>query len=259
VTGRRRALLVVGAFFSGMPLTGPRRAAAQREGGARRRGRAAPRGAATGGPVSLQQPLAGAEVDWQAGLVIARAGAAADIRLPGPGPARAAAEQQARGRAAELLRGALKQLPLRRGRRPAPRAIEAALARLRPMQIEYQSNGGVLLSLAVRFGDLVAPAPEDNRAGWHKHAGGQEHEGEGELPDLVLAVESMPFEVAPTVLAEGKELAVSFAVYRIGVPPSGARAFAARPDNAGRLLVTGASKPPLSGPRAVVYVRSPAP
>ena len=48
--------------------------------------------ARAGTPVSLVRPLAGAEVDWSAGTVTARAGAAADMRMPSPDAARPGAK-----------------------------------------------------------------------------------------------------------------------------------------------------------------------
>jgi hypothetical protein len=201
-------------------------------------------------PPSLVRPLGEAEVDWAAGLVLARAGAAADIRLPGPEAVRAAAERQARKRATEILRRSLKDLPLGRGRKPSEKAVEAGLAHARPVRTEYQSNGGVLLTLGVAFADLAErkparPAPVGKPAP-------ADHD---DAPALALAVDTMPFEAAPTLLFGRKELTAGAAAYRLGEPPAGTRAVPVKRDKDGRLVVPPAGSPgDLGVPRVLIFL-----
>ena len=77
---------------------------------------------------ALIRPLAEAEVDWTAGTITVNAGAAADMRMPGPQTARPGAERRARAAATEKLRAALRLLPLRKGQKPTDKEIETALA-----------------------------------------------------------------------------------------------------------------------------------
>ena len=102
-------------------------------------------------PASLVRPLAGAEVDWSTGTVTASAGAAADMRMPSPDAARPGAERRARAAAIEKLRVALRALPLRGNERLSEKQVEAALGRASTTRSEYQSNGGVVLGVGVKF------------------------------------------------------------------------------------------------------------
>jgi hypothetical protein len=203
----------------------------------------------------LVRPLGKAVVDWQQGLVMARAGAAADLRLPGVDAPRAGAVRAARGRAAEVLRVALRKLPLGRGRKTSPGDIDAALARLQVIEPEYQSNGGVWLSAGVRFHDLTSPAPVPKP--------GTPGPAAPPPTELVLAVASMPLEVAPIIVVAGKRHQLAAAVYRIGRPPKGAGALSVRRNGKGQLVLPrpppGAGEPParLDGARALIYVRTP--
>ncbi|HEY0706275.1 MAG TPA: hypothetical protein VGG33_05725 [Polyangia bacterium] len=216
----------------------------------------------------LLRPLAGAEVDWEAGTVTVEAGAAADLQMPGPDAARAAAQRQARAQATAILKDALRALPLGGGRKLSTAAAAAAAGRAKIANIDHQSNGGVILRLQVSFADLTEPvsgpagareesaavpdagveAPSPTRAG--KKADDDEA--------IAIAVASMPLSVAPEVVVDGKERTLGSAVYRLGEPPSGKAALAAKKDKTGRLLL---KLPPgeaarLEGARAVIFVRS---
>ncbi len=103
----------------------------------------------------LVRTVGDAQVDWTAGTVTCQGGAAANLDLPGPDHARTAAERLARQRATVKLAEALQMLPLGADRRPSSAAIEAAVARARVKEIEYQSNGGVRLSIELTFADLT--------------------------------------------------------------------------------------------------------
>jgi hypothetical protein len=188
----------------------------------------------------LVRPVGKAVVDWEEGVVFARAGAAADLRLPGVDAPRAGAVRAARGKAAKELKVAVAKIPLGKGRKRVPAAVEAALEKGQVLDPDFQTNGGVVLALGVQLAHLVEAPPAQTKAA-----------------PLVLAVASMPFEVAPTVLVKGKPYPLASAVYRLGKPPRDAQAITARRDGKGRLVL---SKPPAdlqpAGARATIYVRS---
>ena len=99
-------------------------------------------------PSAFKRAVAGSEVDWSTGSLTAQAGSAAEMRMPGPNAARPGAERRARAAAEAKLLAALRELGLDK---PSRTALDhAAVSR-----IEYQSNGGVVLWLSVRFADLV--------------------------------------------------------------------------------------------------------
>ncbi|MGB8298597.1 MAG: hypothetical protein WCG85_24490 [Polyangia bacterium] len=176
-------------------------------------------------PASLIRPLAGAEVDWSAGMVTASGGAAADMRMPSPAAARPGAERRARAAAVEKLRAALSALPVRGSQRLGEKQVEAALGRASTTRIEYQSNGGVVLWVGVRFTDLVASATATTTAMTTATATGS----------VVLAVGAMPLELAPLLVSGGKETVVCSARYHQRPPPAGA--ISVRRDDKGRLLL----------------------
>jgi hypothetical protein len=200
---------------------------------------------------ALVRPLGEAEVDWSRGLVRARAGAAADLRMPGPDSARADAQRRARNRGLALLRTALADLPLGPGRKPSKTAIEAALTRVKTPTVDYQSNGGVLLEVQVGFGDLDAPAAKPAPRGEKPPA----EPAEPAEPGLTIAVPSMPLEAMPTLLLRKQDLPVT-AVYRVGDPPRGVTAVRARRDKAGRLLLPAATASPRPRTPVLIYVRT---
>jgi hypothetical protein len=179
--------------------------------------------------------LAEAEVDWTAGTVTANAGAAADMRMPGPQTARPGAERRARATASDKLRSALRLLPLRKGQKPTDKEIESALAHAQTSRTEYQSNGGVVLWLRVSFADLSeTPSPSPN--------------------PLVLAAKSMELQARPVALVEGKEVTLQRVGYRQGQAP--AEATHVQIDGQGRIILDKAC--PLeqlaAGP-VVIYVQ----
>ena len=215
----------------------------------------------------LVRPLGKAVVDWQEGVVTARAGAAADLRLPGVDASRVGAVRAARGKAAAVLQSALAKLPMGAGRKTAPGHIDAALERVQVIEPQYQSNGGVVLAVGVRFDDLGAPPVSGARC--HRcqircksgaTSGAVAVAKPPAPPQLVLSIASMPLEVAPTVLARGKPYRLAAAVYRIGRPPRDAAALPVRRDRKGRLVLSGTRAGPteLEGARALIYVRAPA-
>ena len=191
---------------------------------------------------SLGRPLAGAEVDWSAGTVTASAGAAADMRMPSPAAARPGAERRARAAALDKLRAALRALPLRGKQRLGEKQVEAALGHASTTRIEYQSNGGVVLWVGVRFTDLVASATTTSTS---------------TTTGLVaLAVGAMPLELAPLLVAGAKEIVLGHARYHQGPPPAGA--ISVRRDDKGRLLLPSGSETTLdqlAGGPVVIYLQ----
>ena len=183
-------------------------------------------------PAAFKRAVAGTEVDWSAGAITAQAGAAADIRMPGPSAARPGAERRARAAAEEKLRVALRELG--QGKKLEDKAAQATVSR-----VEYQSNGGVVMWLAVRFADLVPAKPAS----------------------VSLKVASMPFVLAPVVVAGGKTAATAVATYR---PASDCPkdALPARRDGAGRLVLSDAGAglvDSLAGQAVVIYLEKPQP
>jgi hypothetical protein len=198
----------------------------------------------------LVRPLADAEVDWAAGTITARGGAAADMGLPTAEMARPGAERRARADALAKLRAALAELPVAPSVKLHAAAVDAALARAHRDSVDYQSNGGVLLTLGLAFAELRAPKDKPPAPD-----AGAEIAKEKE-PAHALAVASMPFELAPRIVAGEHEASSAWAVYRQGPAPS--NAIAVRRDKAGRLVLPkGEAKAlqKLAGAPVVIYVQ----
>jgi len=205
-----------------------------------------------------------AEVDWEAGTVSVRAGAAVDMRLPGPEAARPAARRAAEKAGAERLAKALEKLTYSGGvRLSRAKAVQAA-ARAKTKDLEYQSNGGVLLTLEVAFDDLVQPPKPELEAKKVSARDKGDVDAERAVPDepaeIRLSVTSMPLEVAPRVYSGGIDTTLLTAVYRLGeAPKTGARVFSAKRDRQGRLTFT--SPAPVvrqlaSGAHATIFLRT---
>jgi hypothetical protein len=190
--------------------------------------------AQAGEPQAFRRPLVDAEIDWSAGAVTAQGGGAADIRMPGPHAARPGAERRARAAAEDKLRAAVREL--RQGKKLDEKT---ALERASIARIEYQSNGGVVLWLALRLSDLVTAKP----------AG------------VSLRVASMPLALAPVVAAGGKTAALGLATYRPAAEcPKDA--VAARRDAGGRLVLSDKDAKlldSLAGAAVVIYLDRPQP
>jgi hypothetical protein len=200
----------------------------------------------------LVRPLGEGEIDWSAGTITARGGAAADLRMPTAEIARPGAERRAKAAALAKLRAALQSLPLHPGGKLSPAELEAALGRAHPESVDYQSNGGVLLNMSVAFGDIVPPREKEKP---HADAGA---ESTRKAPEQALSVASMPFALAPRVVAGEREASLSWAVYRTGAPPAGVEAIAVKPDAKGRLVLPrteAKALQKLAGSPVVIYVQ----
>lgn len=185
-------------------------------------------------PAAYRRALAEAEVDWGAGTLTAQAGAAADVRMPNVNAARPGAERRARAAAEEKLRKAVRELV--QGRDVD---VQTAVARAVVSRSEYQSNGGVVLWLTVRFAELLDAPPAA----------------------LALRVASMPFTFAPAVAVGAKTATLGFATYRPAAECPKA-ALSARRDGHGRLVLADADAKQLeslAGAAVVIYLEKPSP
>jgi hypothetical protein len=182
----------------------------------------------------------GVEIDWRAGTVTAEGGAAADLHMPGAEVARAGAVRRAEAAARGRLERALTALPLG-GERKLPAAAAArAVAHARTTSTDYQSNGGALVRVTVRFADWLEPPP-----------------AEGAPAAITLAVPSMRLAASPLAKVGDAERPLGAAVYRVGAPPADARAVAAKVDHGGRLVIEAKHAPAadkLAAGTAVIYV-----
>lgn len=179
----------------------------------------------------FKRTLAEAEVDFGAGTITAQAGAADDLRMPGANAARPGAERRARAAAEAKLRIAAGALV-----GGETKLAKSALERAVVSRTEYQSNGGVVLWLSLRFSDLVPAA---------------------EAP-IALKVTSMPLGFAPSLTAAGKDIQLGFATYRFSSASSTPRdAIAVRRDGKGRLVLPATEAKridSLAGAAVVIYL-----
>jgi hypothetical protein len=173
---------------------------------------------------ALTRAVAGAEVDFAAGTISARGGGAADWRMPSPDVARPGAERRARAAALAKIRAALEALGVEK-------PSDATLARAKPVNVDYQSNGGVLLTLALRFADL----------------------NETKAEPVAVSVAAMTPELIPKMVSGDRTVTPAFATYRAGAAPAGA--IAARRDRHGKLLVDAAALDKLADAPVVIYVQ----
>ena len=163
----------------------------------------------------LVRPLGKVVVDWEEGVVIARAGAAADLRLPGVDAPRLGAVRAARGRAAKELKVALAKIPLGRGRKRVPAALDAALERGQVLEPDYQTNGGVVLALGVQLAHLVEPPPAPaatSRRGTKPARQDRRHR-------WCSPCRACRSRWRPPWSIKGKPYPLASAVYRLGKPP----------------------------------------
>jgi hypothetical protein len=180
-------------------------------------------------PSTFKRTVAGVEVDWSAGSITAQTGAAADLRMPGPHAARPGAERRARAAAEVKLAAALGELGLDTAAKDKTAVDHAVVSR-----IEYQSNGGVVLWLSLRFAD-VAPAKAAPKP---------------------LRIEAAPFEFAPMLVAGGKEVRVASATYR-AASACPKDAVPVRRDDKGRLVLPATPADlidSLAGSAVVIYL-----
>jgi hypothetical protein len=180
----------------------------------------------------------GVEIDWRTGTLTANGGSAADLRMPGADVARAGSVRRAEAEARERLQRALATLPLGGERKLPPAAAARAVAHARTTATDYQSNGGALVHVTVRFADWLEPPP-----------------AAGAPAVLTLAVPAMRLAASPLAKIGDAESPLGAAVYRVGPPP--ADAVAAKLDHRGRLVIEARHAPAadkLAAGTAVIYV-----
>jgi hypothetical protein len=166
----------------------------------------------------LKETLAGAAVDWETGTIAASAGAAADLRMPSVDQSRPGAQRRAQAGAAAKLRAALASLPLGSGNKLTTAEIDRAVGRARPVDVQYQSNGGAIVRSELRFGDWLDPPSPPN--------------------PVSIAIASGRLAAAPAARVGKRDVRIGAAVYRVGhAAPKDA--LKATVDKDGRLVVPG--------------------
>ena len=194
---------------------------------------------------ALKQTLAGSAVDWEAGTISASGGAAADLRMPSVDLSRPGAQRRAHAAAVAKLRAALTTLPLGSGNKLTAAEIDRAVGRARDVDVQYQSNGGAIVRVEIRFGDwLETPSAADG---------------------IAVAVASMHLSAAPTARVGKRDVRIGAAVYRVaegkggknvGGNATGAAVADGRVDKDGRLVLSGDAQLPdrLARGQVIIYV-----
>jgi hypothetical protein len=142
----------------------------------------------------------------------------------------------------EKLRAALRALPVRGSERLGEKQVDAALSHADTTRIEYQSNGGVVLWVGVRFDDLLGKTPASASS--------------SVTGPVALTVGAMPLELAALVVSDGREIVARHVRYQQGPPP--ADAISVRRDDKGRLVLPKGSEPTLellAGGPVVIYLQ----
>ena len=185
---------------------------------------------------ALKQTLAGAAVDWEVGTISATGGAAADLRMPSVDLSRPGAQRRARAAAVAKLRAALVTLPLGSGNKLTGPEIDRALARARDVDVQYQSNGGAIVRVELRFGDwLEKPAGPDGFA---------------------VAVSAIRLGAAPTARVGKRDVRVGAAVYRVTEAKTVKNVADGKVDTDGRIVLSGDAELPdrLARGQVIIYV-----
>jgi len=185
---------------------------------------------------ALKQTLAGAAIDWEAGTIAATGSAAADLRMPSVDLSRPGAQRRAQAAAVAKLRAALAALPLGAGAKLTAAEIDRAVGRARALDVQYQSNGGAIVRMEVRFGDwLETPSAADGFA---------------------VAVSSMHLSAAPTARIGKRDVRVGAAVYRVAEGKAAKNAADGKVDKEGRLVLSGDAQLPdrLARGQVIIYV-----
>jgi hypothetical protein len=129
---------------------------------------------------------------------------------------------------------------VRGSERLGEKQVDAALSHASTTRIEYQSNGGVVLWVGVRFDDLLGKAPSLS----------------SDTRPVVLAVGAMSLELTPLLAVGGQEIVARHVRYQQGPPP--ADAISVRRDDKGRLVFPTGAEPALdrlAGGPVVIYLQ----
>jgi hypothetical protein len=167
----------------------------------------------------LRDSVAGADVSWDKGTLSVSAGAAADLRMPSVDLARPGAERRALATGQTKLRAALAALPLGQGHKLTAPEIDRAVGRARSIDVQYQSNGGAVVRVEVKFGDWLEAPPEPPAV-------------------LALAVKSTRLGAAPTARVGGRDVRIGAATYVMG-DAAPKNVVDAKVDKEGRLVLAG--------------------
>ena len=171
------------------------------------------------GGAPLKETRAGVDIDWEAGTIAASGGAAADLRMPSVDLSRPGAQRRAQAAAVTKLRSALASLPLGAGSKLTAPEIDRAAGRARAVDVQYQSNGGAIVRVEIRFGDwLETPNP---------------------AVALELDVPTSHLAAAPTARIGKRDVRVGAAVYRMSEGKGDKKRPDARVDKDGRLVLAG--------------------
>lgn len=207
----------------------------------------------------LVQEEQGAVVNWRKGVVSATAGAAPEHRMPSADVARPGAERRARAAARARIGQVLRQLPLGGGRHLDDQAITRALDRARVVDVDYQSNGGVVVTLEVPFGAWAPRTISESTpdGGAAQGPPGSSPPPSLDRPRLVLALGEGRLGAAPVIVVGGRELEPSGVRYSTGAAPSsGPRPVKARSDKKGRLTVDASVSPAdVAGQPVLIYLQ----
>lgn len=201
-------------------------------------------GAALGAAADpLVQEESGAVVNWRRGLVSATAGAAPDHRMPSADVARPGAERRARATAHTHLGEVLRKLPLGGGRHLDDKAVKRALEQARIADVDYQSDGGAVVTLEVPFGSWDSPSSHSSPS-------------PSEPTPVAIAVNEAHLSADPILVVGTRELNAGPVRYALGTAPAGAgRPLKARADKKGRLVVEASGVPELAGQPLLIYVQ----
>jgi hypothetical protein len=134
---------------------------------------------------------------------------------------------------------------VRGGQRLGEKEVEAALSHASTTRIEYQSNGGVVLWVGVKFTDLVASDTATPFGGFGADNPPHQPPRASRAPvaateSVALAVAAMPLELAPLLVSGGKEIVAGPVRYHQGPAPAGT--ISLRRDDKGRLLLPNGSE-----------------
>jgi hypothetical protein len=160
--------------------------------------------------------------------------------MPSVDLSRPGAQRRAQAAAVAKLRAALVSLPLGSGNKLTNPEIERALGRARPVDVQYQSNGGAVVRVEIRFGDwLETPnLPSNPKDGF------------------AVAVPSIHLGAAPTARIGKRDVRVGAAVYRITGGKVDKSVADAKVDKDGRLVLSGDAQLPdkLARGQVMIYV-----
>ena len=126
-------------------------------------------------------------------------------------------------------------MPLGAGAKLTNPEIDRAVGRARAVDVQYQSNGGAIVRMEVRFGDWL--------------------ETPGAADGFAVAVPSMHLSAAPTARIGKRDVRVGAAVYRVA-DKAAKNAADGKVDKDGRIVLSGDAQLPdrLARGQVIIYV-----